>query len=45
MNTSGPQLKVIFLISQQPTYVVGTQKNRLNDGSFEQPKLMFKPDG
>ena len=24
------------------TYVVGTQKNRLNDGSFEHPKHMFK---
>ena len=24
------------------TYVVGTQKNRLNDGSFEHPKHILK---
>ena len=33
--------KLFFLFLNQ-TYVVGTQKNRLIDGSFEHPKHMFK---
>ena len=33
--------KNYFLISQK-TYFVGTQKNRLNDGSFEHMKHMRK---
>ena len=33
--------KLNFLISQ-PKHVVGTQKNRLNESSFEHPKHMLK---
>ena len=34
--------KSIFLISQSKHNVVGTQKNRLTDGSFKHPKHMLK---
>ena len=34
---------IFFFSTKTDTYVVGTQKNRLLDGSFEHPKLIFRP--
>ena len=43
--SKGAYLKIIFSYFSYKTYVVGTQKNRLNETFFCAPKTHVKIDG